>query len=710
MRSGLRNSSPRFPVNFSDFPPLSGQYVAVTARSASAWWLLPGAFALVATGVLGMLGGQLSGTSVDVGTGLAWYLAGALAYMARPANRAAWLLLVLTTLLAIGKCLGNAIALASMTRPELTHDWASVVTVDAAGWAVTAAGVAVFATFPDGKYQRPYERWIVRAMPLAFLPLALLYLLGSRRVGTNQFGWLALDALSPLYVRGLEPIGSLAGAVIGANLLVIVPALVLLLLRYGRFGAEQRRQIKWPLYALSVSAVSVIVLAFSPGPPAIPFWVAAVQYVGTMALVPAGLALGIVMHRGLDIDDVIRRSVVYGALWTVIAVAYVVVAAAFGVALGQRVPLALAVLLAIVATLLFQPARRRLEKFADRAVFGPRLTGYELISQLGLRLQSTFATEDVAGNVAGAVQAGLGASWVRVVLERPERTTVATAGTDPGSAAAVALSAPLLHSEKAIGVIECGPKREGRYNVADQELLKTLGRQAALAIRNSQLAAELSQNVEELAASRARLVQAEELERRRLERDLHDGVQQELVGVLARLGLARNQLRRDRDLAESTLREAQVDAQKALEGLQELARGIHPAILTDRGLVEAVEERATRMPLPVEVHANGLGGGARFPLEMEGAAYFFVSEGLANIVKYAAASRAFVRFHTEPGQLVVEVQDDGRGFDPVTISKSGLRGLEDRISALGGRVEVISGPGRGTELRAFLPVKKATGD
>ena len=259
-----------------------------------------------------------------------------------------------------------------------------------------------------------------------------------------------------------------------------------------------------------------------------------------------------------------------------------------------------------------------------------------------------------------------------------------------------------------VGVIECGPKIEGRYNAADQELLNTLGRQAALAIRNSQLAAELSQNVDELAASRARLVQAEELERRRLERDLHDGVQQELVGVLARLGLARNQLRRDRDLAESTLREAQVDAQRALEGLQELARGIHPAILTDRGLVEAVEERATRMPVPVEVHANGLGGGARFPLEMEGAAYFFVSEGLANIVKYASATRVFRPLsHRARPACGSRSQDDGRGFDPVAIKKSGLRGLEDRISALGGRVEVVSRPGQGTELRAFLPVQES---
>ena len=702
----MRISASVFPVSLRDFRVIRGQDVAVTARSANAWWLLPGAFALVATAVLGLLGGQLSGTAVDVGTGLAWYLAGALAYMARPTNRAAWLLLITVTALTIGKCIGNAIALASMTRPELAHDWAAVVLVDAAGWAVTAAGVAVFAMFPDGKYQRRYERWIVRSVPLAFLPLVVLYLLGSPRIGTSQFGWVSLDAASPLYVRGLDPVGAVAGAVIGATLLVVVPALAVLLLRYRRFGAEQRRQIKWPLYALSVSAISVVVLALAPGPPAIPFWIAAVQYVGTMALLPAGLALGIVMHRGLDIDDVIRRSVVYGALWAVIAAAYVVVAAALGVAVGQRVPLALAVLLAIVATLFFQPARRRLERFADRVVFGPRLSGYELISQLGMRLQSTVAPEDVAGSVAATIQAGLGASWVRVMLDRPERMPIASAGTDPGYGVAE-LSAPLVHGDRIVGVIECGPKTEGRYNSADQELLNTLGRQAALAIRNSQLAGELSQSVDELAASRARLVQAEELERRRLERDLHDGVQQELVGVLARLGLARNQLRRDRALAEATLREAQIDAQRALESLQELARGIHPAILTDRGLVEAVEERATRMPIPVEVHANGLGGGARFPLEMEGAAYFFVSEGLANIVKYASATRAFVRFHTEPGRLVVEVQDDGRGFDPAMVKKSGLRGLEDRISALGGRVEVVSRPGQGTELRAVLPMSEA---
>jgi len=191
-----------------------------------------------------------------------------------------------------------------------------------------------------------------------------------------------------------------------------------------------------------------------------------------------------------------------------------------------------------------------------------------------------------------------------------------------------------------------------------------------------------------LQLSRARIVEAGDTARRRLERDLHDGVQQELVGVLARLGLARNQLKRDPQLAEATLHDVQLDAQRALEGLQELARGIHPAILTDRGLVEAVAERATRMPIPVEIHADGLGTGARFPLELEGAAYFFVSEGLANVLKYSAATRVRVRFHCIESQLVIEVEDDGRGFEPSRVRLSGLRGLQDRVEALDGHMDV----------------------
>ena len=168
-----------FPARLRDFEQPSGEDVPVTARSANAWWLLPGAFALVTLAVIDLQGGQLSGAAVDVGTGVAWYLAAALAYMARPANRAAWLFLLTASVLEIGKDVGAAISLAATMHPELVHAWAAVVAVDSAGWAVTAAGIALFAVFPDGKYQRPYERWIVREQLPPPFTLQLLQLPGQ---------------------------------------------------------------------------------------------------------------------------------------------------------------------------------------------------------------------------------------------------------------------------------------------------------------------------------------------------------------------------------------------------------------------------------------------------------------------------------------------------------------------------------------------------
>jgi len=188
-----------------------------------------------------------------------------------------------------------------------------------------------------------------------------------------------------------------------------------------------------------------------------------------------------------------------------------------------------------------------------------------------------------------------------------------------------------------------------------------------------------------------------------LERDIHDGVQQELVAVLARLGLARNQLRRDHSLAELTLQEVQSDGRRALESLQDLVRGIHPPLLTNRGLLDAVQERTARLPIPAEVSADGLATGMRFSPDVEGAAYFFCSEALGNVIKHAQASRAWVRFECTQDRLVVEVRDDGKGFAPDSVTRHGLRGPQDRIEALGGRMSVTSTVDTGTTLQASLP-------
>ena len=260
-------------------------------------------------------------------------------------------------------------------------------------------------------------------------------------------------------------------------------------------------------------------------------------------------------------------------------------------------------------------------------------------------------------------------------------------------------------------MIECGPKREGAYTSADRDLLATLARQAALAIRNVRLAADLAERVDELnaktqelGASRARIVQAAEAERRRIERDIHDGVQQQIVAQIARLALARAQLAVDPARADSTLSELQDAIRQTHTDLRELARGIHPAILSDRGLEEAIEARVARLPIGVMIESDPSLKGVRYPPEIEGAAYFLICEGLTNVMKHAATDQARVRLCPTEDALQVEVSDTGSGFDPCRVEPAGLRGLKDRLESLGGALEVVARPGEGTRLIGSLPV------
>lgn len=208
----------------------------------------------------------------------------------------------------------------------------------------------------------------------------------------------------------------------------------------------------------------------------------------------------------------------------------------------------------------------------------------------------------------------------------------------------------------------------------------------------------------ELAASRARIVEAEEAARRRIERDIHDGVQQGMVALVAKIGIARNQLIKEPSELAATLDDLRSEAQQAVADLRELASGIHPSVLTDRGVVEAIEGRASRLPLGVTIEFEPDLRSTRFGKTAEGAVYFLVCEGFGNALKHSGAERVFVRLGLTDGELWVEVADDGRGFDSETVPRSGLSGLEDRIDALGGRFAVTSAPGKGTTLSAGLPV------
>ena len=234
----------------------------------------------------------------------------------------------------------------------------------------------------------------------------------------------------------------------------------------------------------------------------------------------------------------------------------------------------------------------------------------------------------------------------------------------------------------------------------EPSLVRSVAAAAGLAVHNEQLQAQLRARVEQLRASRARIVEAAAQERRRLERNLHDGAQQRLVALSLTVRLAHGRVRSDPDKAQELLAGAAEELKLAQEELRELARGIHPAILSDRGLEPALEALAGRSPVPVELASVPAD---RLPEPIEAAAYFVVAEALTNVAKYASASHATVRVSRVNGSAFVEVDDDGcGGADPAR--GSGLRGLADRVGALDGRLAITSPPGGGTRLRAEIPV------
>ena len=412
----------------------------------------------------------------------------------------------------------------------------------------------------------------------------------------------------------------------------------------------------------------------------------------------------------------IRKSLVYGILWLLIVMAYVLAAATFGVAVGGQVPVALAILLTVVATLAFQPARRRLEKLANRWVFGERTSRYELLAWFGAELERTLSLDELLPRLAETVQRGLDASWTRISLATsPRENSVpapqATAGTAPEAAAEPVLTSRLLvaDADAPVGVIECGPRLDGGYTDQDRSLLETLARQAALAVRNAGLASELSARLDEiriqageLAASRARIVHAQEAERRRIERNIHDGVQQELVALIASLRLARNQLDLDPTAAGATLAGLQEAVRVTLDDLRNLAQGIHPSVLTDRGLLPALEARTRTAPIAIAVTADPALRRMRFDDDVEGAAYFVACEALANALKHARADTIEFVVRHDRDRLSIQVQDDGVGFDPRDTPRRGLADLEDRVAALGGSLVIESVPGHGTTVRCEL--------
>jgi signal transduction histidine kinase len=476
--------------------------------------------------------------------------------------------------------------------------------------------------------------------------------------------------------------------------------------RFARSRGDERLQLKWFVTAAAFVAVTFIVSFFTNTV------IGQVLFDLALVFLYAAIGIAILHYRLYEIDVIINRAVVYGGLAAFITAVYVLLVAVIGAFIGATEGLAL-VATAIVAVA-FQPVRTRAQGIANRLVYGKRATPYEVLSEFSERVAETYSIEDVLPRMARILAEGTGAIrtevWLRVGSElRPaaswpeggsSASPVAITGdalpTMPSASrvAAATSVAQVRHQGVLLGALRVIKPPMEPLAATEEKLLADLASQAGLVLRNVALLSDLR-------ASRHRLVAAQDEVRRRLERNLHDGAQQQLVALAVKQRLVGELIDRDPQKAASMIAELQADTADALDTLRDLARGIYPQVLADRGLTAALEAQIRKTPVPVELRPDSIG---RHDQEIEAAVYFCCLEALQNVSKYANASRAVVRLEVDGPWLTFGVQDDGAGFDPAkTRLGTGLQGMSDRLEALGGGLEIRSEPGRGTTIAGRVP-------
>ncbi|MDX1468150.1 MAG: histidine kinase [Acidimicrobiia bacterium] len=567
--------------------------------------------------------------------------------------------------------------------------WASILANKVLTMVAVVLMCALVVLLPDGKYSSVRERKFVSWLwPLPFLPV--LSLISNEMVIKYSQTFPGIDDVSsPYTVDALLPFGvaidTAANALAGTAFFIAVPMQIA---RYRKAPIRERKQVRWVIYAIGVAvAVGVtpyVLETLGVMDPLGHTLAAGLWSIIPITIIPASVVVAVLEPKWVDVDIVIRKSFVYGALSFVILLLYVSVAAAFGVAAGSRMEIEIAVVLTVVIALLFQPARQRLQVVADRWVFGQRPSKYEAVTGFSETLERSADPRELLPHLVDTIQRALDLEWATATLDDGSHAEVGNVVGSP------AFTVSIGSEEDRIGSIECGPKVEG--SVADDEvqLVRTLAGQVGLALINARLA--------------GRIVNAAESERRRIERNIHDGAQQELVALVARLGMARASASKG-ELGAEEIEGLQQEAQRILGDLRDLAQGIHPSVLSDGGILEAVEERCATMPIDVTLKAPESLRSHRFADDIEGAAYFFVTESLANVLKHSEASSATVTLTLHDGSLILDVADNGKGFEPSVTSQTGLDGLRDRLAALGGTLTVSAGPGKGARTRATLPAR-----
>jgi signal transduction histidine kinase len=675
-------------------------------RTACRLLALAGGLALAAAVVLDLGWGNPDHVGWVLVGPLPFYVVGLITFVYRPDNLVVRWLLVSGALFVVGTFLNETLV------PLMNSPWLSLV-AQCVGGAGVFAFIGLVGLFPVGRPDHRVDRVVLTAVAAATVVVPVLGALANPTMLLETYADAGPPTTpSPIFVEAMAPLGPVTGRIYDLFPLCVFAGIGLLALRYRRETAPRRRQIRLLLVGWSVGPAIVIVavvLTEQLAADTLIYRIAeVVLWPITAVLVIGSLLLALLYDGAFGIDRPARRRHVHSVLRGLIVLAVVGVAGGLGLLAARMTGSGGAVLIGVVAAVALQPVRGRLERLADRLVFGARLDGYGLLARFGAVLERAPDRAHTLDELVDTVRHGLDLTWARAQLDN----VVASAGHESTEAELVVA---IRDGDAVAGRIECGPRRDGNPLLAeDRRLLVSLAGQAAAAARSLQLAEELSQRLRqierqatELTASRDRVVTAQDAERRRIQRDLHDGVQQEVVALTAKLGLARQRLGRGDPSGERLLVDLQADLSDLLSTLREVAHAIHPPILADHGLLSAVEAQAARLPVAMAVRADAALRDVRFPPRIEATAWYALAEALSNVVKHAHATQVDVSLQQPDGRLTLEVRDDGRGFDTDAGRGLGLTGLADRLDIVGGSLAVESAAGRGTTLRIDIPLGPA---
>lgn len=550
--------------------------------------------------------------------------------------------------------------------------------------------VMLLVLYPTGRLLDGRARSLGQAVLVACFALPVMLLLAPDSVVFSDVG---PDDITTQVVSLPIPDRTWVALLVGAQLLTfgsIVAAVVMVWLRHRRADAAERTRLRWLLWA-GLMCVLLVVLSAAVGIGGILISIVLNIAVSTLAV---SVAIGLVRPGLGDVDALVAWTLTTAAVAAVVVAIDLALLALASELLGDRLDQREVTLLVIVvAVAVYGPLRGWLGGGVRRLLFGRRSDRYGAVSGLAARLEATGSVDEQMPALAGAIAETFKVPFVRVEVVAPDGGRLsATHGREP----AEVQSLDIAYHETRVGRLVL-PVLGVRAMLSrrDQGLLVDLVRQAAIAIRAGLLAVEVQQ-------SRERLVLGREDDRRRIRRDLHDGLGPVLGGVALRLDAAGNAVESDPERARELVRLARTEVADALDDVRRLVHDLRPPALDDLGLEAALRQQAERVRSEVEVavHADGLDG---LPAAVEVAAFRIASEAVVNVVKHADATLATVSLGTDGTVLDIEVSDNGRGIGEDVRAGVGLLSMRERAEELGGHCEVRCPDEGGTTVQAWLP-------